>query len=952
MSRRPRGAILPTLVIAAVIVVAFAIFTNIWTDRLWYRSFDFGAVFNTLLLTRVGLFVAFGLIMATLIAANTAIAFRTRPKFSAGPSNDLLQRSRDVLESRFAILVGAAAVVIGLFAGGAAAGEVSTYLAWRNRTAFGSTDPQFGLDIGFFVFSYPWWRFVISFVLTGFVLSAIAAAIVHYLTGAIRFSGRRGATPAAQAHLSILVGLAVLTKGVSYWFDRYGLEISNTPLLTGINYTADHAGVSAKLILSVIALLCAVLFFANAVLQRWIVPTIGLTLMVLSAIVLGIVYPGAVQYFSVRPDEPDKERPYIQKNIDATRTAYGVNDVKITDYSAKTTATAGQLRADAQAVPGIRLMDPNVVAGAFEQLQQVRGYYSFPKTLDVDRYTINGAETDAVVAVREMDLSGLGADNQNWNNLKTVYTHGYGLVAAYGNRSQSGGQPEWISRDIPTTGELNETEPRIYFGELMGQRAAEYSIVGAPAGSTPIELDTPAGGDSGNPKTYTYTGSGGVPVGNWWNRLLYAAKFADVNILLSDRVNEDSKIIYDRTPRERVQKAAPWLTVDGDAYPAVVDGRIKWIVDAYTTSNSYPYSQRVALNQVTQDTQTQVTGGTVVAQPDTNINYMRNSVKAVVDAYDGTVSLYSWDDADPVLKTWEKVFPGIVQPKSAISADLLSHLRYPQDMFKVQRQILARYHMTDPSIWYQQSGLWEIPNDPVGGAGSTVKEQPYYLSIKWPGDESAIFSLTNAYVPRGRSNLAAYMAVDADASSPDYGRIRVLKMSDTSQIDGPGQTANAFNTNPTVAEELRPFLNQGASSAQFGNLLTLPVGGGLLYVQPVYTQRQGSTGSYPALQFVLVRFGQQVGIGATLQQALDQVFAGDSGVTTSEGGTDSTGNGTEDQGGTGKTDNPAAVKALAEARTAFQNANKALKEGDLGMYQKQIKSAQEAIGRLQKALGR
>jgi uncharacterized protein len=828
---------------------------------------------------------------------------------------------------------------------------VSTYLAWRNATPFGQTDPQFGLDLGFFVFSYPWWRFVISFAFTGFVLSAIAAAVVHYLTGAIRFSGRRGATAAAQAHLSILVGLAVLTKGASYWFDRYGLEISNTPLLTGINYTGDHAGVTAKLILGVIAVVCACLFFANAVIQRWVVPTIGLTLMVLSAIVLGIVYPGAVQYFSVRPDEPDKERTYIQRNIDATRAAYDVNKVDITDYSAKTTATAGQLRSDAEAVPGIRLMDPNVIAPAFEQLQQVRGYYSFPKTLDVDRYTIDSAETDAVVAVREMDLSGV--EGQNWNNLKTVYTHGYGLVAAYGNKSQSGGQPAWIAQEIPPTGKLTEHEPRIYFGELMGQRPSEYSIVGAAPGATPIELDTPGGGDSGNPKTYTYTGTGGVPIGSWWHRLLYAAKFADVNILLSDRVNSASKIIYDRTPRERVQKAAPWLTVDGDSYPAVVDGRIKWIVDAYTTSNSYPYSQRVALNQVTSDSQTQVTGGTVVALPDTNINYMRNSVKAVVDAFDGTVTLYAWDDSDPVLRTWEKAFPGVVQPKSAISPELLSHLRYPQDMFKVQRQILARYHMTDPYNWYLQSGLWEIPNDPVAGAGSTVKEQPYYLSIKWPGDSGADFSLTTAFVPKGRSNLAAYMAVNADAASPNYGQMRILKMSDTTQIDGPGQTANAFNTNPTVAEELRPFLNQGSASAQFGNLLTLPVGGGLLYVQPVYTQLQGSTGSYPALQFVLVRFGQQVGIGATLQQALDQVFAGDSGASTAEqpdnGNTNSENNNSTEKG---KADDEAAIKALAEAQTAFQNANKALKEGDLGMYQQQIKSAQAAIERLRKAMGR
>ena len=439
------------------------------------------------------------------------------------------------------------------------------------------------------------------------------------------------------------------------------------------------------------------------------VPTIGLVLLLLSAIVLGLVYPGAVQYFSVRPDEPDRERSYIKANIEATRAAYGVDKVEITDYSAKTTATAGQLKTDAEALPGIRLIDPNVVGPAYEQLQQVRGYYSFPKILDVDRYTIDGKETDAVVAVREMDLTGV---EDNWNNLKTVYTHGYGLVAAYGNRRQPGGEPEWIVKDIPPTGPIDEHEPRIYFGELQGQRPDQYSIVGAPAGRPPIELDTPGGGEGGNPKTYTYTGKGGVEVGSLWRRVLYAAKFADVNILLSDRVNEASKIIYDRTPRERVQAVAPWLKVDGDAYPAVVEGRIVWIVDGYTTSNSYPNSERVNLNDVTSDAQTSA-GGTVVAQPQDDINYMRNSVKAVVDAYDGTVKLYAWDDTDPVLKTWSQAFPGVVQPKAAISKDLLDHLRYPQDFFKVQRQILARYHMTDPDNWYQQSSLWDVPNDPV-----------------------------------------------------------------------------------------------------------------------------------------------------------------------------------------------------------------------------------------------
>ncbi|HEX8487971.1 MAG TPA: UPF0182 family protein [Propionibacteriaceae bacterium] len=939
-----RSAILPTLVIAAVVVVAFAIFTNVWTDRLWYRSFNYGEVFSTMLLTRIGLFAAFGLLMAVAVAASAAIAYRFRPRFrAAAPSSPLLERYREVLESKFIWVIIAVGVLVGLFAGGAASGQVQTYLAWRNATPFGETDPKFGLDIGFFVFSYPWWRFVLSFLFSTLLFSAAAAAVVHYVMGGLRFSGpRRGGSPAAQAHLSILVGLAVLVKGVSYWFDRYGLEIAYTKIFTGLNYTADNATVNAKSILAIIAGICALLFFANAVLRRWVVPVIGLTLMLLSAIVLGVVYPGAVQYFSVRPDEPDKERPYIEKNIAATRKAYGVDKVEITDYSATTTTNSSQLTRDAESLPGIRLIDPAVVGPAYEQLQQVRGFYSFPKVLDVDRYTIDGAKTDAVVAVRELDQSQIDAAAKNWNNLKTVYTHGYGLVAAYGNRRQAGGEPDWIARDIPPRGKISPKEPRIYFGELQ----SDYSIVGAPAGQTPIELDTPGGGEGGNPKTFTYTGLGGVSIGNLWRRLLYAVKFADVNILLSDRVNEASKIIYDRTPRERVTKAAPWLKVDADAYPAVVEGRIVWILDGYTTSNSYPYSQRSQLSRVTSDSQTNQ--GTVSVQPDTEINYMRNSVKAVVDAYDGSVKLYAWDDTDPVLKTWQKALPGTVLPKSAISDDLKSHLRYPEDFYKVQREVLARYHVTDPGAWYQQSGLWEVPNDPVIGANGGAKETPYYLSVKWPKDPDPIFSLTSVYVPKGRSNLAAYMAVNADASSPDYGRLRILRMSDTTQIDGPGQTANAMVTNQTVAERLRPFLNQGSASAQYGNLLTLPVGGGLLYVQPVYTQRQGSGGAYPALQFVMVRFGQRVGIGDTLKEALNQVFPGNSSVDTGETPTEP--QPTTPRTGTGTGGNAAATAALAQAKAAYAAANTALEKGDLATYQAQIKRAEAAVNRAITAL--
>ncbi|HJE50485.1 MAG TPA: UPF0182 family protein, partial [Tessaracoccus flavescens] len=569
--------------------------------------------------------------------------------------------------------------------------------------------------------------------------------------------------------------------------------------------------------------------------------------------------------------------------------------------------------------------------------------YTFPDVLDVDRYVIDGKPTDAVVAVRELDLNSVESGD-TWNNRRTVYTHGYGMVAAYGNQRLPNGEPVFVSGGIPTVGTLPEHEPRIYFGE----RTDYYVVVGAPEGADPVELDTPSGGENRSESLYTYEGVGGVDVGNFVTRAAFAIRFGDINLMLSDRVNEESRILHNRIPAQRVQEAAPWLTVDSDPYPSVVDGRIVWILDAYTTADTFPNSQRVDWTQSISDSRTAADRLLLGQQ----VNYVRNSVKAVVDAYDGTVTLYEWDEEDPVLKTWSKVFPGVVTPKDQISPALLEHLRYPQDMFKVQREILGRYHTTNPNTWFQQSDIWQVPNDPVRGSGQTAsKEPPYFLTIRWPGDQKAHFSNTTVFVPKDRENLSVYMAVNADATSDEYGRMRVLKLSDAKQIAGPGQTYNFIQTNPMVADRLLPFNRQGASaSAIFGNLLTLPLGGGLLYVQPIYTQTTATSGSYPALRFIVVRFGEEIGIGDTLQAALDQVFKGDAGADTGEQANPDTP--VPPSGG-----EPVEVDAqerartlLNEAETLLETADAALREGDLGAYQDRVKEAEAKIVEAAKAL--
>lgn len=937
-------ALAPTLAVLAVLIVGFLLFSRIWTDFLWFKSVETPQVFTIRWTNTILLFAGFFLVSAVVVLINLLIARR----ITAGKK--VKDRSQTVLF----VLV---SIAIGVVSGLSAINQLETFLGWINKTEFGRPAAFFeSLDASFFVFDLPWWRYVVQQVGWIFIFGLMAAVVFYFLmsnSASIKIDPmqiQRGQVPQmqlvnpfnknAQAHVSALAGCIFLVASGWMFLQRLSFAYSdNDSLFTGVGYTDHHSRIMATTIMAGVLFVIAIAFFVNIKLKRWLVPGAGIAVALVTALIAQMIVPGLLQNLRVNPSEPVMEKPYIEKQIEATRFAYGVEDTEIVDYQAKTDVSAGQLRADAVALPGIRLMDPEVIAPTFEQLQQVRGYYSFPKVLDVDRYTIDEKETDAIVAVREIDRKGLPEQNQTWNNIHTVYTHGYALVGAYGNRRQASGEPEWITRDIPPVGELKQEQARVYFGE----KTDTYSIVGAPEGSESVELDTPGGNEQSGGETYTtYTGKGGVPIGNLLTRAAYAARFGDINMLLSSRVNSESQILYDRTPAERVRQIAPWLNVDQDPYPAVVDGRVVWLLDGYTTSNSFPNSQRVDLRDATSDS-TSSWSSSGVARED--VNYMRNSVKAIVDAYDGTVSLYAWDEEDPILKTWDKAYPGILKDKSEISDDLLNHIRYPQDMFKVQRQVLGRYHMTDPMAWYQQSDLWVIPNDP---RAKDTKEPPYYLSIKWPGEEKAVFSQTAVFVPNERENLGAYMAVVADAADEDYGKIRVLRLSDTHQVPGPNQTYNAIQTDQRVQQSLLPFTTQGAAEAVYGNLLTLPLGGGLIYVEPIYT-RGKTQGAYPVLRFIAVRFGDHIGIGETLQESLDMVFEGDAGVDTGE-------KVTPGQGGDKPTEQPkvgkeAAQAKLQEAAAAYQAADKALKEGNLAEYQKQVDVARARVEEADKALG-
>ncbi|MDP9239118.1 MAG: UPF0182 family protein [Actinomycetota bacterium] len=889
ISRRTR-LLIPVVILLALLLSGFGALVSLYTDVLWFRDVHYSPVFTTVLRTRIVMFVLFGAGMAIIVGANLIIAHALRPQFRPmSLEQQNLERYRVAIEPRLRLIVLGVAALLGVITGMSAQGGWKIWLLWRNGVPFGVKDPQFHRDLSYYAFTYPFQRYVLGFLFTAVVIALLGSLVMHYLFGAIRLQtqtvGER-MTAAARAHLSVLLGIFVLLKAWAYYLDRFGLVFSDrsTAKVAGPSYSDVHAVLPAKTILLLIALICAVAFLANTVVRNFSLPIIAFALLVVCALLIGGAYPAAIQTFQARPNANTKEAPYIERNISATLAAYGLAGIKTTPYDAKKVLTAAEVKADTGTIPNARLLDPSVLVDTFTQQQQVRPVYGFADKLDIDRYAFNGKTQDFLVGVRELNDADLQGVQGNWINRHLVYTHGNGFVAAPANQVDSDGGPIFVSgaltqADKKSTGEdshpvISVDQPRAYYGELL----PSYSIVGK-SGGPDREFDRPGSGGGQDQVNNTYAGKGGVPISNTVRKIAYALKFRETNILLNSAVTSKSRIIYIRDPRKRIEKLAPFLEVDGDPYPAVVGGRIQWIVDGYTTSDGYANSQPTTLGEATTDT---FTNRGTASQPQAQVNYIRNSVKATVDAYDGTVTLYAFDEKDPVLRTWMKVFPKLVKPKSAISAELQAHLRYPEDLFKVQREVLSRYHVRDPQTFFSGVASWSVPGDPTTPKGEAQRPQPpYYIVAQSPGDSKASFELITALNPINKENLAAVVSV---SGAPDtYGRFTVLEIPSNTVIPGPNQVQRNFTSTAEVARDLTLF-DQGGSRVRFGNLLTLPVGGGLLYIEPLYVQGEGQ-GSQPLLRKVLVAFGGKVAYQSTLAEALNQLFGpGASAAVTPPGG--------------------------------------------------------------------
>ena len=978
----------------AIIVGLFFALARFITDVMWYAQLGFQSVIWTQLGTRIGLWVAYAIVMAAVSFLSATLAIRARPDGADGSTirinGDTIEIGKSVSSRSARRIAVAVSLIVGLVFGARFNTNWSEILLMFNAQSFGTKDPQFGIDNGFYVFVLPGLKLVMSAVSLLLLAGIVFSVITHVMMGGIRVTmpvhgrGLFHITKRARRQIGIWLMLNMFAWAANQMLGVFSHLTQEGSRITGATYTTVNATIPVTFVMAAITAILGVVLGlwimkshalegqapiavrASEAVKAWKVPTIAIASAIVVSLVLTVAWPMLLQRFRVNPNAQEMESTYIQRNIDATRAAYGLNKVKTEQYKATTQGEEGALADSAESTAQIRLLDPQIVSPTFKQLQQSKQYYTFSDTLAVDKYEVDGTSQDTVIAARELDLDGL--DNRNWVNDHTVYTHGYGVVAAYGNKVTADGQPQFFESGIPTQGKLTDSEkyePRIYFSP----NATEYSIVGAPEGTKSWEFDYPTGSEGA---TNTFDGDGGPKIGNIFARLLYAIRFGSDQILFSNRVNSESQILYDRSPKERVAKVAPYLTLDGRVYPAVVNGRVKWIVDGYTTSDAYPYSQTTDLGEATRDSTTE-TSDTVSSLSSKNANYIRNSVKATVDAYDGSVDLYVWDESDPVIKAWEKIFPGQYHQLSDISGDLMSHMRYPESLFKVQRELLAKYHVTSANQFFSGEDFWQTPVDPTESKQAQqrdILQPPYYLTLQTGGSNEPVFSLTSSYIPAGTSTreiLTGFLSVDSDAGSrkgkigSNYGTIRLQELPKDSNVPGPGQAQNNFNASADVSKELN-LLESGSTNVQRGNLLTLPLGGGLVYVQPVYVKSSGST-SFPLLKKVLVAFGDQVGFADTLDEALDQVFGGDSGASAgdAENVDAAAGDGGADKSEDGKQqDDSSGAKANADSggasnedlKNALNDAAQAMKDSDAAMKKGDWSSYGEAQKRLQEALNK
>ncbi len=906
-----------------IVIIGFSIaraIATFFTNYLWFDSVQLNSVWLKILLTKASLVGATSLLAFIFIFTNLRLAVRATPVmdiFESFESQDPLSRFRAWTNERFLRYRLWGSIGLSLFLGAGASQLWEQVLLFLNQKSFGVTDPIFDADVSSFVFGLPLYRLFVSWGFQLVVFTSLIIVLFFIATGALQL--RQGQLPevssGAKAHLSVLLAFIAVLKAFAYRLDSMELLYSPRGKVFGASYTDVVAHLPALNLLILISLFGAVLLLVNIKRRGWLLPVTAISLWLAVSIIVGGLVPAAIQRFRVIPDELNKELIYVENHIEYTRLAYGLDAIEEKSFEASPNLTKENIANNQQTVDNIRLWDPTVLAETYSQLQEIRAYYALDE-VDVDRYEINGELTQVMVAARELDQTNLPA--VGWVNERLQYTHGFGVVFSPANNVASQGQPDFYVKGVPATTTVSELEieqPRIYFGESAD--SIEYVVVN----SLQEEVDYPLSTEGQSVAYTNYSGDGGVSIGSFFKRLGFALRYSELNLLISNQLSDDSKLIMERNIVSRVKKAAPFLYTDNDPYLALISGDLFWIIDMYTVSDKYPYAQPADTRRINENSGLPM-----------NFNYLRNSVKAVVNAYDGTIDFYVVDSKDPIIQSYQDIFPDLFSPETDMSSDLLDHIRYPEDLFTIQSDMYRDYHMTDPKVFYADEDPWVIPTDSsttprVGTLRGEFTEigfkpmLPYYLLMSLPGETDLSYLIFQPFNPENRPNMQSFLVADADPEN--YGQLIDFRLPKGEFVDGPSQVATRINQDPDISQ-IFTLLDQQGSSVIKGNLFVVPIDQSVLYYQPIYLQ--GEQNPLPEFKFVVVVFQDKIIMEESLTDAIESIF-GEGAVSES----------------IEESEGESALDILAKATEAFESAQKELQNGNLGRYQTLIDQAQQYV---------
>ncbi len=961
--RRRRSFKLRGWLIAGGILLIILLFSlrglaGFYTDFLWFDSVDQGSTWRQLLTAKIVPAIVFTVVFFVIMLVNLMIADRLAPKYrSTGPEDELVERYQQfVAPYQGRIRVGIA-LFFALVAGVGVSSQWKQWVLFTNRVDFGVKDPQFDMDVGFYVFQLPFLRFIADWLFAGLVIVLLVTAVAHYLNGGIRFqSPFQRVTPQVKAHISVILALMALVKSAQYYLDRYELNFSTRGAVQGASYTDVNAQLPALNLLIFISIGAAALFIWNIWRRGWVLPIIAVGLWGFVALVIGTIYPAGVQKFRVDPNEFQSEATYIDRNIAATRRAFDLRDVDVDNLDYQATIESQTVSDNLPTIENSRLWDPDVIRPTYQTLEGRQTFYRLDD-VDIDRYEIGDETRQVTISAREINSNEL--PSQSWVNEHLVYTHGYGIVASPTNAANQAGDPDIVVGDIPIPRDspIEVTRPELYFGESL----PGYVLVDAKQ----REFNFPSQGEEADATT-RYEGKDGVEMSNIIRRASFALRFGDINPLISGQIDGNTKVLYIRDVRDRVEKLAPFLDYDADPYPVVANGRVVWMLDAYTTTNKYPYSQSIS--------------GPGDTGLNSEFNYVRNSVKATVDAYDGTVKFYVVDPDDPLIRAYRKAFPDLFTDFDEMPDAVRDHVRYPEDLFRVQTEVFADYHVTASRRFYQGNERWLLSPDPGSGrltdvqldGGTTTQTQggqelrqltstgprmrPYYLYITLPGEDEPSFLILQPFVPVSQRNqqtrLVSYMVANGDPGR-GYGDMSAFEMPQDPIVLGPVQIDNEINTTVDISEQLT-LLTRGGSSVIQGSMQLIPVGDSILYVRPYYVEGTAES-AYPQFRFVVVTApGLDPVLDNTIEGGLNQLF--DLGLPEPEIGpeepTAPTDEGEPTEPTTPTTPPSGTVQELLdEAAEAFEDAQAALRQGNLGEYEELINRVGDLVEEAQRVAG-